>query len=122
MLHLEQKIDEYLKNGIPEHIAVRVGMGDQILYDTYRGGVDAHTLFDMASVTKIMATTPLALIALERGLLHIDDPVSRFYNTDQNFTVGHLLTHTTGIGHVRLNAAGNTYDNIAEWILKIQVE
>ena len=119
MLCLEKKVDEYIEKGILEHIVVRVGKGENILYDTCRGGVDELTLFDMASVTKIMSTTPLALIAIDRGLLHTDDPVSRFYATDRDFTVGNLLTHTTGIGHVRLNTVGNTYDNIAERILGI---
>ena len=35
--------------------------------------MDENTLFDMASTTKIIATTSLALIALEKGLLNLDD-------------------------------------------------
>ena len=119
MLCLEKKIDEYIENGILEHIAVRIGKDDNVIYDTYRGGVDEFTLFDMASITKIMSTTPLALIALDRGLLHIDDPVSNFYDTDSDLTVGNLLTHTTGIVHVPLDKEGNSYENIAERILQI---
>ena len=56
MNYLEETIDEYLERGIIEHIAIRVGRGDNIVYDTFRGGVDETTLFDMASVTKIIAT------------------------------------------------------------------
>ena len=62
MICLEKTIDEYVESGILEHIAVRVGQGNHVIYDTYRGGVDETTLFDMASVTKIMVTTSLALI------------------------------------------------------------
>ncbi len=119
MTLLENTINELVENGILSHAAVRVGMGDAVLYDTFRGGVDEKTLFDMASVTKIMATTMLALIAMDRGLLCIGDPIGKFFPTAKPLTVKHLLTHTMGIGHKALNQDGNTYENIAERILYI---
>ena len=73
----------------------------------------------MASVTKVIATTTLALIALERGLLALDEPISAFYPTTTHMTIKHLLTHTMGIGHKPLNKEGYTYENIAEKILDI---
>ena len=99
MICLEKTIDEYVESGILEHIAVRVGQGNHVIYDTYRGGVDETTLFDMASVTKIMVTTSLALIALDNGLLKLEDKVHQFYSTSKSFTIKNLLTHTIGIGH-----------------------
>ncbi|MBO5052221.1 MAG: beta-lactamase family protein [Clostridia bacterium] len=122
MLHLEKTIDEYVEKGILRQVAVRVGRGDGVLYDTFRGGVDDAALFDMASVTKIMATTSLALIALDHGLISVNDPVAKFYSTDKPLTVEHLLTHTVGVGHKPLNKAGNTYANIAEKILEIPAD
>ena len=119
MICLEKTIDEYAESGIPEHIAVRVGQGNHVIYDTYRGGVDETTLFDMASVTKIMVTTSLALIALDNGLLKLEDKVRQFYSTSKSFTIKNLLTHTIGIGHKSLNKEGNSYANIAEKILDI---
>lgn len=122
MICLEKTIDEYVESGILEHIAVRVGRGDNVICDTFRGSVDETTLFDMASTTKIMATTSLALIALDRGLLHLDDTVDKYYSTSKALTVKNLLTHTIGIGHKALNKAGNTYENIAEKILDIPLD
>ena len=122
MICLEKTIDEYVESGILEHIAVRVGQGSHVIYDTYRGGVDETTLFDMASVTKIMVTTSLALIALDKGLLQLDDTVDKFYSTDKTLSVKNLLTHTVGIGHKALNKEGNTYENIAEKILNIPLD
>ena len=90
-----------------------------MIYDTYRGGVDETTLFDMASVTKIMVTTSLALIALDNGLLKLEDKVHQFCSTSKSFTIKNLLTHTIGIGHKSLNKEGNSYANIAEKILDI---
>ena len=67
MKPLDQTIDAYISRGTIENIFVRVGKGDRVIYDTFRGNANAHTLFDMASVTKIIATTTLALIALDKG-------------------------------------------------------
>lgn len=119
MKHLERIIEEYVQNGLVGNMAVRVGVGGEVLYETFRGSAQAHTLFDMASVTKIMATTSLALIAIDRGLLNLDGRVSDFYTTEKELTIRNLLTHTIGIGHKKLNREGFTYENIAEKILAI---
>lgn len=119
MKNLEQEIDALLAEGTVEHIAVRVGVGGRTVYDTFRGGVDEHTLFDMASVTKVMATTTLALIALDRGLLRLDDPVSKFFKTDKPITIKHLLTHTMGMGYKPLYESGVPDAQIADEILSL---
>ena len=119
MKHLERIIEEYVQNGLVGNMAVRVGVGGEVLYETFRGSAQAHTLFDMASVTKIMATTSLALIAIDRGLLSVDGRVSDFYTTEKELTIRNLLTHTVGIGHKKLNREGFTYENIAQKILAI---
>ena len=123
---LNQYLDELLKQGFAHNIAVRVGIKDDILLDVYRSNeqaIDGETLFDMASVTKILATTSLALMAIDKGLLKTSDKVSRFFSVPDDFkelTVQHLLTHTTGIGHRALNFPQNNYDNIAEFILSLE--
>ncbi len=119
MINLNREIDKLVEEGIISHTAVRVGTGNAVLHDTFRGGVDCKTLFDMASVTKVIATTTLALIALDRGLLFIDGKVADFFRTDKPMTVKHLLTHTMGIGYRNLTQAENTNANIAQKILEI---
>src|SRR5258708_12156499 len=37
--------------------------------------VNTSTLFDLASLTKVIATTPMAMILYDRGLLDLDAPV-----------------------------------------------
>ena len=107
------------ENGMP----VTVNAKSAILMDCSTGNVlmamNEHERLNPASVTKIMATTSLALIALDKGLLQLDDKVEKFYLTKKNLTIKNLLTHTVGIGHKALNKEGNTYDNIAEKILDI---
>lgn len=119
MISLNKTIGEFVENGIVKNIAVRIGNRDNVIFDTFRGDVREKTLFDMASVTKMMVTTTLSLIALDKKLIKLDDSVSKFYYTTKNMTIKNLLTHTMGIGHKSLLGEGNTYDNIAEMILDI---
>ena len=54
-----------------QNIAVRAGNRNEVFCDVYqykKNPINNSTLFDMASVTKIMATT-LALIAIDKKLL-----------------------------------------------------
>ncbi len=57
------------------------------------------TLFDLASLTKVVAAVPLALVLEQRGAWKLSDPVAAwvpgFPRTDT--TLWHLLTHTSGL-------------------------
>ena len=57
------------------------------------------TAYDLASLTKVVGTVTLALIAVERGSLDLDDPVARWLPSypRQETTLRHLLTHTAGL-------------------------
>ncbi len=129
MKHLNACIDRLFAAHTIKNIALRIGMGDTVLYETYRsetGPIDETTLFDMASVTKIVATTSLCLLAMEQGLLTAGDPLSSFFTCPadkKNITLQQLLTHTSGIGgHKALNLPGNTYENIADYILNLPLD
>lgn len=60
------------------------------------------TIFDMASITKVAATTPAVWLLIQRGKIHLDDRVSRYLPEFQGgwrdeVTIRHLLTHTSGL-------------------------
>lgn len=60
------------------------------------------TVFDAASLTKVMATTPVVLRLVENRRLDLDAPVARYLpefgaNGKAAITVRHLLTHTSGL-------------------------
>lgn len=74
------------------------------------------TIFDVASLTKVMATTPAILYLAERGQLHLDAPVSEYIpeflaggvrpdpkddrvtkEDRERITVRHLITHQSGL-------------------------
>lgn len=128
MKNLETCIRQAAQNGLLDNIAVRIGVGGDIVSEisySRNSEITSKTLFDMASVTKIMVTAPLALIAVDRGLLRLDDKVSRFFpcgNDKAALTIHHLLTHTMGYGHRSLCREGNTYANIQEYILSLPCE
>src|SRR5690606_15706015 len=60
------------------------------------------TLFDLASVTKVMATTFAAMLLVDRGALELDAPVGRYLPELRDpphgaITVRQLLTHSSGL-------------------------
>lgn len=61
-----------------------------------------ETIFDLASLTKVVATTSAVALLLEQGRLRLNDPVARSlpefaaHGKDQ-VTLRHLLTHTSGL-------------------------
>ena len=50
-------------------------LGD-LLADDDRAALEEDTLFDVASITKVMATATAAMLCVERGLVGLDDPVA----------------------------------------------
>ena len=61
-----------------------------------------ETIFDSASLTKVVATAPAIMLLVERGTLDVDAPVQKYieeFRRDgkDDITVRHLLTHTSGL-------------------------
>jgi CubicO group peptidase (beta-lactamase class C family) len=60
------------------------------------------TVFDVASLTKVVATTSAVAALVEDGKLRLEDPVARYWPEfgaagKSGITVRHLLTHTSGL-------------------------
>ena len=57
------------------------------------------TLWDLASLTKVVATTTSLMLLVERGRVDLDAPVRRYLPefAAADVTVRHLLTHTSGL-------------------------
>ena len=90
---------------------VVLGQGDRILYEKafgFRATVPAEepmtldTVFDLASLTKVVATTTAVMTLIEDGRLRLNDPVASHipgferYNKG-SITIRHLLTHVSGL-------------------------
>jgi uncharacterized protein YbbC (DUF1343 family)/CubicO group peptidase (beta-lactamase class C family) len=90
---------------------VLVGRGDRILYQKAIGNralvpavepMTVETIFDLASLTKVVATTTSVMILLEEGRIRLSDRVSTFIPGferygKQDITVRHLMTHVSGL-------------------------
>jgi uncharacterized protein YbbC (DUF1343 family)/CubicO group peptidase (beta-lactamase class C family) len=74
------------------------------------------TIFDAASITKVVATTPSIWLLIERGRIELDAPVSRYIpefkgGWRDEITIRHLLTHTSGLRpDLDLTPAWSGYD------------
>jgi CubicO group peptidase (beta-lactamase class C family) len=73
-------------------------------YDPGSSEVTAASIFDLASVTKVVATTAMALILYERGVLDLETPVMaivpEFASGDprrNEITLRMLLAHSSGL-------------------------
>lgn len=63
--------------------------------------MDGNTLFDLASLTKVVATNTLFILFMEKGLISVYDKVNYYLdnfkgNFKENITIFNLLTHTAG--------------------------
>jgi serine-type D-Ala-D-Ala carboxypeptidase len=73
-------------------------------YDRESREVDITSIFDLASLTKVVATTAMAMILYERGLLDLEAPViaivPEFADDDprrREVTLRMLLAHSSGL-------------------------
>ncbi|MGD9905104.1 MAG: exo-beta-N-acetylmuramidase NamZ domain-containing protein [Vicinamibacterales bacterium] len=90
---------------------VVVGRGDAVLYEKAYGQravvpaaepMTLDTVFDMASLTKVVATTTAVMQLVEQGTVRLTDPVASWVPGFERFgkrgiTVRHLLTHVSGL-------------------------
>ena len=90
---------------------VLVGRRDRILYQKafgYRALVPApepmtlETIFDIASLTKVVATTTSVMILVEQGKIRLSDRVATYIPGFERYgkadiTIRHLLTHVSGL-------------------------
>jgi CubicO group peptidase (beta-lactamase class C family) len=79
----------------------RVELVEGVGATTARGTtVDAErTVYDLASLTKVVATTTAAMLLFEDGRIDLDAPVSRHLPAfgREAVTLRHLLAHTSGL-------------------------
>ena len=108
------EIDALIEQGIADH-----RMPGAVVWIEHEGGIyrkafgqravepvsepmTEETIFDAASLTKVVATAPAIMMLVERGALDVDAPVHAYIQEFQRdgkdgITVRHLLTHTSGL-------------------------
>ncbi|MEO8189793.1 MAG: exo-beta-N-acetylmuramidase NamZ domain-containing protein [Acidobacteriota bacterium] len=88
--------------GRGERVVYRKALGDRAV-EPVREPMTADTVFDIASLTKCVATAPSILILVEEGKIRLGDPVTRYIpefsaggGERSKVTVEQLLTHRAG--------------------------
>jgi CubicO group peptidase (beta-lactamase class C family) len=82
--------------------------GERFVYGTGQLGADepgrpnGRTIYDLASLTKVIGLTPATMLAVDQGKIELDAPVQRYLPQfvgpeKERVTVRMLLTHTSGL-------------------------
>jgi CubicO group peptidase (beta-lactamase class C family) len=102
-------LDSAVRAGVGTGGVVAVSFqGSRFLYGAGRLALDdptrpdGHSIYDLASLTKVVATTTLAMQAVRDHLIELDQPVVRYLPAfagpgKERVTVRHLLTHSSGL-------------------------
>ena len=83
------------------HVIHRKAYGARAL-EPRREAMTLDTIFDLASLTKVIATTTALMQLVERGKVRLNDPVAKYLpefaqNGKEDITVRQLLTHYSGL-------------------------
>ena len=105
-------VQDGIRQGAYAGAALVVGRRDTVLFAKGYGHLTwsaasravepESTLYDLASLTKVIATTPALMLLVERGRVRLDAPVATYLPELQGtptagVTVRQLLTHTSGL-------------------------
>ena len=129
--YLDNKLRIGRETGCFPCAAAAVGAGDTLLAMAFTGGAplpddplpDEDTLFDIASLSKVVGPTMIALRALEEGTLRLDETVGDFIpeapEDKRDITIKQLMTHTAGFHpSFRLDRMGITPEETMDCILR----
>jgi len=103
--YLRSQVDSAFPGGV-----VAVGYHDSVVLMTAVGHyaykdarpVTPETIYDLASLTKVIALTTECILLVDRGTLDLDAPAQRYVPEFQGamkdqVTIRHLLTHSAGL-------------------------
>jgi uncharacterized protein YbbC (DUF1343 family)/CubicO group peptidase (beta-lactamase class C family) len=108
-------LDSIVLDAIHDHqipgAVLLVGHNGQVVYrkafgnralEPRREPMTADTIFDIASLTKVVATTTAVMQLVQKGEVRVNDPVAKYIpefseNGKDDITVRNLLTHFSGL-------------------------
>ncbi|MBV8845183.1 MAG: DUF1343 domain-containing protein, partial [Bryobacterales bacterium] len=106
---LDARIDQAIRDGLIPGAVLVVGHDGNIVYWKAYGNraltparepMTLDTIFDIASLTKVVATTPAIMKLYEQAKIRPDDPVTAYlpeFQGGKNITVRDLMTHFSGL-------------------------
>jgi uncharacterized protein YbbC (DUF1343 family)/CubicO group peptidase (beta-lactamase class C family) len=127
---IEEVVEEAIRAGNIPGAVVLVGNQGRVVYRRAFGDralvpeklpMMPDTIFDVASLTKVVATTTALMQLVERGRVRLEDPVTTHWpefkgNGKERITVRHLLTHYSGLRDVNNSQKRPSYDTTLKMI------
>jgi len=113
-------------------VVVKGALG-RFTYEAESPAVTAETRFDVASLTKVVATTAAAMLLVERGQIELEMPLGDILpgfvagrapeDAARRVTLGHLLAHNSGLpGYVELFRSAATPDSLMRACMALPLE
>ncbi len=112
MRKIEKAVEEGIREGVAPGIALLVSLKKEVVFEGYAGltalypqgkPVSDNTLFDLASLTKVVATVPACALLSQAGSLGLEDRASsflpqlgRFDPAKEAITIRQILSHSAG--------------------------
>jgi uncharacterized protein YbbC (DUF1343 family)/CubicO group peptidase (beta-lactamase class C family) len=107
---VDEQINNAVQDGLIPGAVLLIGHDGQVVYRKAYGErsliparepMTVDTIFDAASLTKVVATTSSVMKLLEQGKIRIDDPVTKYLPEFQEghspITIRNLMTHFSGL-------------------------
>ena len=107
---MDQQIERAVQDGLIPGAVLLIGHDGQIVYRKAYGEralipqrepMTVDTIFDAASLTKVIATTPVRHEAFRAGQDPLNDPVTKylpeFQGGNSDITIRNLMTHFSGL-------------------------
>jgi len=108
---IDSVMEQEVSNGQIPGGVVLIGHNHQVIYrkafgwrslEPTRERMTVDTIFDMASLTKCIATTTAVMQLMERGKIRLNDPVASYLpefgqNGKAEITIRELMTHYSGL-------------------------
>lgn len=129
---ISETVEWAIKEGSIPGAVVVIGKEGRIIYKRAFGlrsvkpesrPMTEDTIFDVASLTKVVATSTAVMQLAEKGKLDVDAPVYKYWpefksKGKKNITIRHLLTHYSGLRpSLKLNQGVNGYDKVMQKII-----
>ncbi len=121
---VDREIEHAIHEGLIPGAVVLIGHDGHVVYQKAYGSralvprrepMTLDTIFDIASLTKVVATTPAIMRLFEQGQIRLNDPVTKylpeFQGGHSEITIRNLMTHFSGLRpDLDLKPAWSGYD------------
>ena len=107
---VDRQMERAVQDGLIPGGVVLIGHNGHVVYQKAYGSraliprrepMTLDTIFDAASLTKVIATTPAVMRLFEQGQIRLNDPVTKylpeFQGGHSDITIRNLLTHFSGL-------------------------